>query len=271
MAAAVRVEKDAFSEPRIELLGTLAGYNRFEALGRLTHLWSVCTDRETNVVSEAIVAATIGPGGVEALIGAELGERVEDGIRVRGTAGRTEWLAKKRAGSENGGKATAAHKAAKKEPSGSHDPAIGQPSGSHGEATTQTIGEPSGSPLSPSLPTPKEEKKEMSAVADRVLAHLSSKTGIRYRGAKKHVQLIMARLADGIPEADLIAVVDRQDRKWPRGDKFREFLRPETLFGPDNIAKYLDAAISERDLKPANAPPLPDAPPSNYDDYGATA
>ncbi len=98
-AAPVRVEDQAFGDPRIAMIGELCGYNAFEALGRMTHLWRWCTQRQTHVVTEATVRVMLGANGVDALIGSELGERVPEGIRVCGTGGRIEWpteLAEKR-------------------------------------------------------------------------------------------------------------------------------------------------------------------------------
>lgn len=87
MSAPVRIEAAAFSDQRYELLGQLAGYDRFAALGRMAYLWSACTDRGVDHVSEAIVRACLGPAGVEAILGAELGERAEEGgIRVKGAS-----------------------------------------------------------------------------------------------------------------------------------------------------------------------------------------
>ncbi len=94
----VNIEEIAFSDQRFELLGSIAGYNRFEALGRMAHLWRVSTQRGSYTVSDAIVAACLGPRGPEAIIAAELGERVPDGIRVRGSEGRTDWVSTKQAG-----------------------------------------------------------------------------------------------------------------------------------------------------------------------------
>lgn len=107
MAASVRVDDEAFSDGRIDLLGELAGYNRFEALGRLAHLWRTCTDRETHVLSETMVIAYLGPKGPAALLGAELGERVDGGIRIRGTEGRIEWIGELRGARQRAGQARA--------------------------------------------------------------------------------------------------------------------------------------------------------------------
>lgn len=141
MSAPIRVEDDAFSDPRMELLGVLAGYNRFEALGRMAHLWRVCTNKQMYYVTEATIVACLGERGVEALIGSELGEKTPDGIRVRGTEGRIEWLGKKRTAAKAGGLAKSRRVAEKRAavsakslplaatrlPDGSHTPAESLP------------------------------------------------------------------------------------------------------------------------------------------------
>lgn len=105
MAASVRIEDEAFDDPRIEVLGMVAGYNRFEALGRLAHLWRICTQRAAYVVSEAFIIGSLGSKGVEAILQADLGERTSAGIRVKGTAGRIEWMTKRREAGRAGGEA----------------------------------------------------------------------------------------------------------------------------------------------------------------------
>ena len=65
MAAPVRVEAEAFSDPRIQLLAELGGWSRYEALGRMTHLWSACTDRQDPEVPESIIKGSLGLRGVE--------------------------------------------------------------------------------------------------------------------------------------------------------------------------------------------------------------
>lgn len=105
---AVRIEQKAFGDARFAALGDLCGYNRHEALGRMAQLWDYCTERNTYVAPESIIRGCLGPNGVEALIDADLGERIEQGIRVRGTSGRVEWLETARTGAQLGGESRAA-------------------------------------------------------------------------------------------------------------------------------------------------------------------
>jgi len=116
MAASVRIEDEAFVDPRVELLGIIAGYNRFEALGRLSHLWRVCTQRETYVLPDEFVVALLGEKGPAAIIESGLGERVADGIRIKGTKGRIEWLKQRRAAARSGGESNRQKSSSKAKP-----------------------------------------------------------------------------------------------------------------------------------------------------------
>jgi hypothetical protein len=108
VAVSVRIEDEAFADARIVVLGELAGYNAYEALGRMAHLWRYCTQRRAYVAPRVVVSALLGPKGVEAIVGAELGELAEGGVRVRGTTGRIEWLDEVRGTAVAGGQVRAA-------------------------------------------------------------------------------------------------------------------------------------------------------------------
>lgn len=159
MAAAVRIESCALSDPRIELLGQLAGYNRFEALGRLVHLWSVCTDRQSEVLSDVLVVACLGPAGVAAIVGSGLGEVVTAGIRVKGTAGRISWLTDLRARASAGGKArlAGAKRAGGKFAPADNQPAAGETTSDDQQATS--VSPAVSSPLTLTLTTLKKERE----------------------------------------------------------------------------------------------------------------
>lgn len=107
MAAPVRLEAEAFTDPRIQLLADLGGWTRYEALGRLAFLWSACTERQLYYVPEAIVRGCLGMNGANLLCDADLAERTPDGLRIRGTAGRVEWLGELREKRQRAGRARA--------------------------------------------------------------------------------------------------------------------------------------------------------------------
>ena len=88
------------------------------------------------------------------------------------------------------------------------------------------------------------------AAVTTVMGKLSRESGVAYRATSKtHGRLIVARLRDGVTEPELRAVIaycaspKTEGGKGWRGDpKMHEFLRPETLFGPEAIERYLAPA-----------------------------
>lgn len=77
-----------------------------------------------------------------------------------------------------------------------------------------------------------------------VLERLSERSGVQYRGGVKHTALVVSRLREGVTEWDLRRVVAYCAERlgWETDPKMRAYLRPETLFGPQTLEKYLDAA-----------------------------
>lgn len=90
---------------------------------------------------------------------------------------------------------------------------------------------------------PEYTESELASVRT-VLDRLSDRSGVKYQGSKEHTRLIVARLRDGCSEWDLRRVIGycAERLAWEADPKMRTYLRPETLFGPQTIAKYLDAA-----------------------------
>jgi len=98
----------------------------------------------------------------------------------------------------------------------------------------------------PSDPTPDEM-----AVATRVLGKITERTGIGYevatsRGPTHHARLIASRLRDGLTERELRGIAaycwSSSGLEWERKPEMHKYLRPETLFGPQTIHKYLPGA-----------------------------
>lgn len=77
-----------------------------------------------------------------------------------------------------------------------------------------------------------------------VLEKLSKQNGVRYTGTDAHKQLIVNQLRLGVAEMDLRAVVGyvADELGWKNKPEMVGYLRPETLFGPKTISKYLDPA-----------------------------
>jgi hypothetical protein len=93
----------------------------------MAKLWRQCTQQQTHVLDAEMIVAVLGENGPEALVKARLGEVVEGGIRIRGTRGRIEWLAKLRKNARKGGKAKAAKRQTRGNPEGSQEAAKSVP------------------------------------------------------------------------------------------------------------------------------------------------
>ncbi|MFT0547473.1 conserved phage C-terminal domain-containing protein [Allopusillimonas ginsengisoli] len=84
---------------------------------------------------------------------------------------------------------------------------------------------------SPDISTSKDAKD--------VLEYLNLKTGRSYRPVPANIDLIIARLKDGVSLADCKSVVDAKTSQWGDDDKMREYLRPGTLFNRTKFEQYL--------------------------------
>lgn len=115
MAVNVTVAALVFTDRRYTRLGRLLGTNsRFDAIGRMVHVWEHCLEHQTYVVTADALDDIAGPGFALAMVGAELGEETPEGIRVCGTEGRIEWLGRLRANASRGGVAKAKSKRSNK-------------------------------------------------------------------------------------------------------------------------------------------------------------
>lgn len=117
---------------------------------------------------------------------------------------------------------------------------------------------PGASPRPPRSRKPKapDLSPELASQVDGLLDKLGRESGIAYRGSDGHKRLIAARLRDGVDEFDLRKVIvycaHPLGLGWKDDPKMAKFLRPETLFGPQTIDRYLDAARAwyERHVEP---------------------
>lgn len=97
-----------------------------------------------------------------------------------------------------------------------------------------------------------------------VLDKLGEQNGITYTGTQEHARLITTHLRNGITEHDLRIVVGycALELGWKDDEQMRKYLRPETLFGPKTISKYLDPARAWFAKLPPDEPkPDPEAEP----------
>lgn len=95
---------------------------------------------------------------------------------------------------------------------------------------------------------------EMEAI-QRVLAKLAEVTKEPYGGALEHQRLVLNRMRDGVHELELRAIIAFVADEWESKPELASYLRPETLFGPRGIHRYLPKARARyaKELAPINA------------------
>lgn len=112
MTAPVRIDASAWGDLRFATLARLCGFaDADHALIKCSKIWSWQTEHYTDaqptyVVEVELVESALGPGGAGHLVRARLAEEGPDGLRIRGSRGRIEWLFKARRASKQGGDAT---------------------------------------------------------------------------------------------------------------------------------------------------------------------
>lgn len=97
--------------------------------------------------------------------------------------------------------------------------------------------------------TPDDGGDEAMAMAEFAVGLLNSiaKTAYRPRAAKA-LRPVRARVREGYGREDFRLVVEDRCRKWLTDRRMREYLRPETLFGPKFEGYLQDAQSAERSV-----------------------
>lgn len=107
-------------------------------------------------------------------------------------------------------------------------------------------------------PKPFEPTADERMAVSRVLEKLSSYNGVRYTCTDEHSRLIVTHLRGGLTELDLRKVAGYCALElWRDKPEMHPYLRPETLFGPKTISKYLDPARTWFDSLPEEQKPAP--------------
>lgn len=104
--ARVNVDSQALVDARFGILSSLMGLDDPDyAMGKMVRLWMQCIERETYVITKPVIVSLF-RGNQDApmwLVQSELAEEVEGGLRIKGTKGRIEYLAEKRAKARRNG------------------------------------------------------------------------------------------------------------------------------------------------------------------------
>jgi hypothetical protein len=244
----------------------------------LTRQTTVVTKRMADLImgeggAEALVALGLASeveGGIE--LGGRTAEKVQQWIGVRDRA-RAGGHARHEQAKESGSRSPTGRFRSDADNDSSQTPAddqqTGQPETS--ESTSLNQHSSSASPSASASPRPEAEKNpplppkggrarkagkgqltpEERELGLRILAAMTERNGVPYQGSEPHLKLIAGRMRDGVSYRDLRSVVaycwhktglgwgDRVDGK---GEPMRRNMRPETLFGPEGIHRYLDPA-----------------------------
>ena len=98
------------------------------------------------------------------------------------------------------------------------------------------------------LPENKKTKKEISnktnsTIYGEIIDYLNLKAGANYKPTTKATQQhIKARLNEGFSADDFKTVIDVKCNDWLNNKEFRQYLRPQTLFG-NKFESYLNQRI----------------------------
>lgn len=108
------------------------------------------------------------------------------------------------------------------------------------ENTTESTTEITGKDSCPVAPQPDQVDSGF-----LVLDHFNRVTNSTYgKGGRTKSTLgyIRGRLAEDYSPEDLMLVVDYLNEKWSKDGKMRDYLRPKTLFAPENCVEYFEKA-----------------------------
>lgn len=250
--ALIKIAARAHADLRFDRLAKATGLpTRWDALGRMIPIWNACTESGNPLIEKDVCDLLFGCADVaDKIVRVGLGFDDENAIRIAGYDEHCAWLNVTREAGKTGGK---------------HGFKGGRPSTKSKANEGVKAKTPRGvTKVNPSTVISYQlsvinnsgslnsELVEAAGPAELALACLAKITGVGYGSNKKHHGLVAARIADGIPLADLIRIAEfcAYGKAWRGDSKMHGYLRPETLWGADSHAKYLDAARAW-DGKPA--------------------
>jgi uncharacterized phage protein (TIGR02220 family) len=86
-------------------------------------------------------------------------------------------------------------------------------------------------------------------VSKDVLQYLNQKTGKGFMPVAANLDLIKARLKEGVTAEQIKAVIDAKVLEWAGSQKMEQYLRPKTLFAASNFANYVGVLGSAKPNK----------------------
>lgn len=79
-------------------------------------------------------------------------------------------------------------------------------------------------------------------LAVQVLERLNVRCNRHFQPTRANLRYIRGRFREGWKPEDLILVIEHKAAQWSTDDRMQEYLRPQTLFGPEKFAGYIAAA-----------------------------
>lgn len=270
--ARMSIDDMVVRDPRITKLARLVGWSRRETIGCLVmDVWPICYDQREFIIAADLVDLASGLEGFATHMvdsGLASWARGSQKIRIRGAQERIRYLDHKSEAGRVGGLKSGESRNKNSSTASSLAEARGNPSSSASVPPSASVPVPDVVPVqeknsaTPSAsgalpgfrdqvaerrtrkPKPSAATEAERAAALRVLAKLSERNGIAYSGTNEHIGLISRHLRSGVAEMDLRYVVAycAAELGWAAKPDMAPYLRPETLFGPKTLSKYLDAA-----------------------------
>lgn len=248
-------------DPRIARLARVMSVSKFDARGRVLEVIGIVYDRIDDVLSESDIdiAAEI-DGFTKHMVECDLAVPVRGKFRIRGATERIQYLRSREESGRIGGlksgesrrnktkvqaKVTFEANEAPLNPPDPVDPSAPDPAEDKARSEKNSAAPSAGGSRSrkakPSEPTDAERDS-----AFVILAKLTARNGVKYSGSPTHVNLITARIRDGVTEADMRKIIGycAVEKRWQGNEDMEQYLQPETLFGPKTIHRYLDPARS---------------------------
>lgn len=104
----------------------------------------------------------------------------------------------------------------------------------------------------------RQDRKAVASSITRVVSRLNQLTGSKFKpGSKSTSEALNARLAD-YTELEILTVVEHQCKLWKNDPKMSQFLRPKTLFGPENFENYAGPALGAKQAEVVEDAPEPE-------------
>ena len=263
----MNIEDRALRDPKINRrLPRFTGLPRFDAFGRLLHVWGLCYDQRSPIAMiEEVDDRAEHDGFALAMVEADLAERVDEKtIRIRGVEERIGYLVAASEYGQKGGE-TRAKQAAEggrgsrgrftKGPTtppmdddqGSTKGGLPDPLDLHHTSSSSSGSAPSPDQITaapdlfPAEPSSPEKPDQAKAAACAVVERLNLRTGRAFRvDSAQTVKDCRVNLRAGVTVDDMLAVVEFKCERWLSNDKRDDLLQPSVLLRPSNVGKYLD-------------------------------